>query len=473
MNTQNHSSSGEHFISDEKRKLRELLLAKKGLSLRQREVIKRRSDSNLSQLSFAQQRLWFIDQLEGASDTYNMPLALRLSGVVDAGALEHCLSQIVERHEALRTHFGIVDGIAVQIITPDLVIPLQVIDLQSLNESTQPTEVQRLVLQEAQQPFDLATGPLLRVTLLNLAAAENVLLFNMHHIISDGWSMGVLVREVTSLYQAFVSDTPALLPELPIQYADFAHWQRQWLTGEVLQAQIDYWKAQLEGAPPLLELPTDHPRPAIQSFRGSQLDFNIPVEVTEQLEQLSRQQGVTLFMTLLAAYAVLLSRYSGQQDLVIGSPIANRNRGETENLIGFFVNSLALRIDLGDDPSFEQLLARVRQVALGAYGHQDLPFEKLVEEVQPQRSLSHHPLFQVMFVLQNAPMGELKLSELQVTQIDYPNTTSKFDLSLSLWKTEDGLTGSWEYNTDLFQKETIELLCEYLLIILHSIISTT
>ncbi|PSB52343.1 non-ribosomal peptide synthetase [Chamaesiphon polymorphus CCALA 037] len=421
-------------------------------------------------LSFAQQRLWFLDRLAGGSHTYNMPLALRLSGVLDTGALQHCLSQLVERHEALRTHFATIDGSAVQIVTPHLEIPMQEIDLQSLNESTQSTQVQRLAIQEAQQPFDLATGPMLRVKLLKLAATENVLIFNMHHIISDGWSMGILVREVTSLYQAYITNTPVTLPELPIQYPDFAHWQRQWLTGDVLQAQVDYWKAHLAGAPPLLELPTDHPRPAIQSFQGSQLNFNISVELTEQLEQLSRQQGVTLFMTLLGAYAVLLSRYSGDRDIVIGSPIANRNRGETENLIGFFVNTLALRIDLSDNPSFEQLLGRVRQVALGAYGHQDLPFEKLIEELQPQRSLSHNPLFQVMFVLQNAPMRALELGNLQLEPLESETTIAKFDLTLTLEEAATGLVGSWEYNSDLFERETIDRLNSHFQVLIEGII---
>jgi amino acid adenylation domain-containing protein len=430
-------------------------------------------DKNLP-LSFAQQRLWFLAQLEGPSATYNMPMALRLIGTLDVAALEHCLTRIVQRHEVLRTHFAMVEGIAVQIITPHLAISLGLMDLQELSASSQQLEVQRLVTHEAQQSFDLSTGPLLRVTLLELDAEEHVLLLNMHHIISDGWSMGVLVKEVTMLYQAYITDTPAQLAELPIQYADFAHWQRQWLQGEVLQSQVDYWKEQLDGAPPLLELPTDHPRPSVQTFRGSQLSFSIPAPLTQKLQELSRQHGVTLFMTLLGAYAVLLSRYSGQQDMVIGSPIANRNRGETENLIGFFVNTLALRIDLSGELTFEQLLERVRQVALGAYGHQDLPFEKLVEELQPQRSLSHSPLFQVMFALQNAPMGALELSDLQLEPLGSEATIAKFDLTLALEETEEtaeGVVGSWEYNSDLFDQETIERLSTHFQILLEGIVA--
>jgi Condensation domain len=302
-----------------------------------------------------------------------------------------------------------------------------------------------------------------------LDSEEHVLLLNMHHIVSDGWSMGVLVKEVSTLYQAYITNTPAALPELPIQYADFAHWQRQWLQGKVLQAQVDYWKEQLDGAPPLLELPTDHPRPAIQSFRGDKIDFNISAELTQRLRDLSRQHGVTLFMTLLGAYAILLSRYSNQQDVVIGSPIANRNRGETENLIGFFVNTLALRIDLSDNPSFEKLLERVRQVALGAYAHQDLPFEKLVEELQPERSLSYTPLVQVIFALQNAPIEALQLSELQLAPMDTPDLITKFDLILSLQEIEEELVGTWQYNSDLFDKVTITNFTEYLRMLLENI----
>jgi acyl carrier protein len=428
-------------------------------------------DNQLLPLSFAQQRLWFLAQLEGPSATYNIPLTLRLTGRLDVTALQYCLNRIVQRHEALRTHFATVDGRAVQIITPHLEIALPLVDLQDLSEPVRQLELQRLAAEEAHQPFDLSTGPLLRASLLRSTPEEHALLLNMHHIVADGWSMGVLVKEVTALYQANITDTPAQLAELPIQYADFAHWQRQWLQGEVLQSQVDYWKQQLDGAPPLLELPTDHPRPAVQSFCGCQLGFSIPAPLTQKLQELSRQHGVTLFMTLLGAYALLLSRYSGQQDMVIGSPIANRNRSETENLIGFFVNTLALRIDLSGELTFEQLLERVRQVALGAYAHQDLPFEKLVEELQPERNLSHNPLFQVAFALQNAPLETLRLPELQFAMIDAPNTAARFDLTLSLWETTDGLAGWWEYNSDLFDEETIELLGEYLLVLLESITS--
>jgi amino acid adenylation domain-containing protein/FkbH-like protein len=422
-------------------------------------------------LSFAQQRLWFLAQLEGPSATYNIPMALRLTGSLDVAALEHCLARIVQRHEVLRTHFAIVDGSAVQRIAPHLAVPLPRIDLRGLSESSQQLEVQRLITQEAQQSFDLSTGPLLRVTLLCLAPEEHVLMLTMHHIISDGWSLGVLVQEVSARYQAYITDTPAALPELPIQYADFAHWQRQWLQGEVLQSQVDYWKEQLAGAPPLLELPTYHPRPAIQSFRGSYLSFGIPAALSQKLEELSRQHGVTLFMTLLGAYAILLSRYSGQQDMVIGSPIANRNRGETENLIGFFVNTLALRIDLSGDLTVEQLLERVRKVALGAYAHQDLPFEKLVEELQPQRSLSHSPIFQLMFILQNAPMEALDLQDLQLESWGNETTVAKFDLTLYLEETSNGLVGSWEYNSDLFEQENIERLNIHFQMLLEGIVA--
>jgi microcystin synthetase protein McyA len=421
-------------------------------------------------LSFAQQRLWFLAQFEGPSATYNMPTALRLTGQLNIAALNYCIKVIVQRHETLRTRFDTIDGKAVQIIAPQQDIPIFLVDLQNLPESLREIEAQYLVEEDAGHPFDLSTGALLRVKLLKFSSCEHWLLLNVHHIISDGWSVGVLVKEVTALYQAYVTHATAELPELPIQYADFAVWQRGWLQGEVLQSQIGYWKQQLQGIPSLLELPTDYPRPPVQSFHGSKLDCVIPAELTQKLQALCRQQGVTLFMTLLSAYAILLSRYSGQQDMIIGSPIANRNRKETESLIGFFVNTLVLRVDLSEEITFEELLARVRKVALGAYGHQDVPFEKLVEELQPERSLSHSPLFQVMFALQNAPMEDLELSDLQLSPLESSSTTAKFDLTLSLWEAETGLYGWWEYNSDLFDFATIQRLNGHFQILLESIV---
>jgi Condensation domain len=416
--------------------------------------------------------LWFIDQLEGASATYNIPATLRLTGCLDVQALQQSFETIVQRHEVLRTSFQTLEGVAIQIIGAPFPMPLEILDLQPLDEAAQPIEVQRLTQEEAQQPFDLATGPLLRVKLLQLAPQEHVLLLTMHHIISDGWSIGVLVQELSSLYQAFTTDTEANLPALPIQYADFAHWQRQHLQGEVLDAHLSYWKEQLADAPPLLELPTDRPRPSVQSFKGASLPFSLTPELTERLQQLSQQTGATLFMTLLSAFQVLLYRYSGQEDIVVGSPIANRNRSETEGLIGFFANTLALRSRLDSEMSFEELLTQVRQVTLEAYTYQDVPFEKLVEELQPERSLSYTPLIQVIFALQNAPITSLKLSDLSLSPLNFNIglVSVRFDLEMHLWEGPKGLNGFFIYNTDLFDLCTIQHISKRFQTLLESIV---
>jgi non-ribosomal peptide synthetase component F len=383
-------------------------------------------------LSFAQQQLWFLDQLEPHNSAYNIREAFRLTGPLNVPALEQSFNEIVRRHESLRTSFAAEGG-------------LDVVDLQEVPKAEREKESLRLATEQARRPFDLSQAPLLRSTLLRLNKEEHMLLLTLHHIVSDGWSTGVLFRELK----------PSPLPELPLQYADFALWQREWLQGEVLQSQLSYWKGQLEGIPPVLEMPTDRPRPAVQTFRGAKQSVELGKALTEALGELSRREGVTLFMTLLAAFQVLLCRYTGQEQIVVGSPIANRNRAEIEGLIGFFVNTLALRTDLSGEPSFRELLARVREVALGAYAHQDLPFERLVEELQVGRDLSRNPLFQVMFVLQNGPGEGLKLPELSLTPVELSGGTAKFDLTLSLTETERGLRGSLEYDTELFDSATI------------------
>ncbi|MEG4634877.1 condensation domain-containing protein, partial [Microcoleus sp. AR_TQ3_B6] len=421
-------------------------------------------------LSFAQARLWFLEQLEPGSWAYNIPAAVRLTGSLDVAVLEQSLNEIVGRHEALRTTFTMVSGEPIQVIAPVKALSVPLVDLRSLPEAQQEALVKRLATEEAQQPFDLTTGPLLRATLLQLREAEYILLLTMHHIVSDGWSMGVLIRELAALYEAFSTGSPSPLPELPIQYADFAHWQRQWLQGEVLAAQLSYWQQQLTGAPALLKLPTDRPRPAVGTFRGATQFLALPESVSQKLKSLSQRSGVTLFMTLLAAFQTLLYRYTGQEDICIGSPIANRNRSETEDLIGFFVNTLVLRTDLSENPSFQELLGRVREVALGAYAHQDLPFEQLVEALQPERSLSHHPLFQVMFVLQNAPMPALELPDLTLSSLEIESSTAKFDLTLAMEDTEQGLVGSLEYNTDLFDAATISRMLGHFQTLLEGIV---
>ncbi|MGH7828765.1 MAG: condensation domain-containing protein, partial [Candidatus Binatia bacterium] len=322
-------------------------------------------------LSFAQQRLWFLDQYEPGSSVYNIPSALRLKGALNVPALERSLSEIVRRHEALRTTFAVIDGEPFQVIAPALPVSLPIVDLTDRPGSEREKEAQTIAAEHAQKPFDLSQGPLLRVFLLHLGEDDHILLLTMHHIVSDGWSRGVLYRELSVLYEAYTQGKPSPLAELPIQYADFAFWQRQWLQGEVLENQLLYWKKQLEGAPALLNLPTDRPRPAVQSYRGGSRSIELSQELTQGLKALSAQEGVTLFMTLLAAFQTLLHRYTGQNDIVVGSPIANRNRAEIEGLIGFFVNTLVMRTDLSGNPTFKELLTRVRETTLEAYTHQD------------------------------------------------------------------------------------------------------
>jgi len=422
-------------------------------------------------LSFAQQRLWFLDQLEPGSALYNIPISYRLRGLLNITALEESLNEIVRRHEALRTSFSNAQGQPVQAIAPTSRLTLPVADLTSLPVAGREAEVLRLATDEAQRPFDLAQAPLFRASVLRLADEEHILLLTMHHIVSDGWSMGVLFQELSTLYDAFSTGKPSPLSELPIQYADFAAWQRRWLQGEVLESQLTYWKKQLADVPAGLELPTDHPRPPAQSFRGARQSMVLPQALTNRLKALSHQESVTLFVTLFAAFQTLLHRYTGKDDIIVGSPIAGRNRTEIEGLIGFFVNTLLLRTDLSSDPSFRELLGRVRKVALEAYDHQDLPFEKLVEELQPERNLSHSPLFQVMFVLQNAPMTALRLRGLTVNSLKVDSETAKFDLTLSMVEEVDSLRGIIEYNTDLFDGATIHRMVGHFQTLLESIVA--
>jgi amino acid adenylation domain-containing protein len=416
------------------------------------------SRTNELSLSFAQQRLWFINQLEPGNCTYNLPAAIRLVGRLDLEALEASFTEITKRHEVLRTTFRLTGEGARQVIGEAGKFTLPVLDLRDLNVEQREAKAERLARAEAKQPFDLARGPLLRAVLLKLDELEHVLLVTMHHIISDGWSMGVLVREMATLYEDCSTGKRSSLAGLPIQYADFAHWQREWLRGEVLDDALHYWKQQLAGAPSVLELPTDRPSPAIQTFNGARQPLTLPEGLTEQLRSLGQKDGATLFMTLLAAFQTLLSRYTGQQDILVGSPVAGRNQVVLEGLIGFFANTLVLRTQMGDDPTFRQLLKRVRETALGAYAHQDVPFEIIVEELRPARNLSHTPLFQVLFVLQNAPQEALELTGLQLHLCRTTNETAKFDLELNLTESVDGLKGFCEYNTDLFDAATISRL---------------
>ncbi len=405
-----------------------------------------------SPLSFAQQRLWFLDKLQPDSANYNIPVAVRLQGDLKLTALENSLNEIIKRHSALRTNFTTLDGQPIQIIHPQRCLTLTVVDLRA---SETEFEIERLLTAQAQRPFDLTNELLVRASVLLLGQTEQILLLCMHHIVADGWSIGVLMRELAALYSAECNDLPSPLLELPIQYADFAVWQRQWLHSEVLESQLAYWQQQLNGAPTYLSLPTDRPRTAIQSLRGAYQSFTLDHELTEALTLVSRLEGVTLFMTLLAAFGTLLYRYTGQQDILIGSPIANRNHAQIEGLIGLFVNTLVLRTDFSGHPSFRELLRRVREVALQAYAHQDLPFELLVEALQPERDLRRTPLFQVMFVFQNTPTLAMEFQGLNLTPLPVESLTAKFDLTLSLENTDQGLLGELEYNTDLFDADTI------------------
>jgi amino acid adenylation domain-containing protein/non-ribosomal peptide synthase protein (TIGR01720 family) len=433
--------------------------------------IDRVSHSDNLPLSFAQQRLWFLHQLDPDDTSYTMPAAVRLQGRLNVTALEQSLNAIVQRHEILRTQFVTIAGQPTQVILPTVTLPLAQVDLRSLSSLEQDAEVQKLALQETQLSFDLSQAPLLRSTLLQLAENDFVLLLTMHHIVSDGWSIGVFIEEIVQLYAAFSQGQSSPLSELPIKYGDFAAWQRQWLQGEVLESQLAYWKQQLAGDLPVLELPSDRPRPAVQSFRGATQSFQLPPDLSTALTTFSQQQGATLFMTLLTAFKTLLYRYTRQEDILVGSPIANRNRAELEGLIGCFVNTLVLRTDLSGNPSFQTVLKRVREVALGAYAHQDVPFEKLVDELQPDRDLSHNPLFQVMFVLQNAPMPTLELPELTLNTLEIDSETATFDLTLTLVETPTGLSGTCEYSTDLFEPETIARMLGHFQTLLQGIIT--
>ena len=421
-------------------------------------------------VSFAQQQMWLLSQLEPNNSFYSELEALRLKGFLNVVALEQSINKIIQRHEALRTNFVTVDGQPVQVIATSLTLKMSVVDLTALPLSEVEVSAQRLATAQAQQPFDLTTDPLIQATLLKQKDTEHILLLKIHHIVWDGWSMGVFFQELAAFYTSFCNDLSFELPSLPIQYADFAVWQRQWLTPEVFSSQLAYWKQKLEGAPALLELPSDRVRPSIQTYRGAHQRVALSKELTLALMSLSQRQGVTLFMTLLAAFQTLLSRYTGQTDICVGTAHANRSCPEIEGLIGFFVNTLVLRTCLSGNPSFEDVLSRVRDVALGAYAHADLPFEKLVEQLQPERSLSYTPLVQVMLVL-NEPMPQIQMTGLTVSSLGVETTTAKFDLTLSLENTATGLMGVWKYNTDLFDASTIARMAGHFQTLLEGIVS--
>jgi amino acid adenylation domain-containing protein len=452
--------------TDERRRLLELLLAEEGIELANEDAIPRRPPGPEAPLSFAQQRLWLIDQLEPDSPLYNVAAAFRLSGDLAAPALEAAFREVQRRHEALRTTFGARDGQPVQVVSSRADLALPCVDLRGMPEA----EAGRLVRDEARRPFDLRRGPLLRVTLLRWRQREWLLLLTLHHIVSDGWSIGILVKELGDAYRSFLAGQPPGLPELPIQYADFAIWQRQWLTGERVERELDYWRRQLAGAPPQLALPADRPHPALASSRGGRCTRPLGLPLTGSLGRLAERQGVTLFMVLLAVWSALLHRQCGADDLVVGTPVANRGRSEVQALIGLFVNTLVLRLRLGDDPRFSALLARSREVVLEAFSHQDLPFERLVGDLRPQRDRSRTPLFQVAFVLQ-ASAETQELPGLRISAVPAEGGTSKFDLTLSMTEGPRGLVAALEYRRDLFEPDTIERMLERLILLAEGVVA--
>ncbi|MDM9379463.1 amino acid adenylation domain-containing protein [Chlorogloeopsis sp. ULAP01] len=444
----------------------------------QADTIPKRQISENIPLSFSQQRLWFIDQLYHGSSFYNIPIAWYIKGKLNITALQQSLNEILQRHEVWRTNFLVVNGELCQKITAPSTWDLEIIHLEHLSAKNWEADVKQLVAELAKKPFNLAQGLLVRANLLCLSEAEQVLLVTMHHIITDGWSCDVFLRELSTLYAAFSTNQPSVrdttqrpLTELPIQYADFAIWQRDRIQGKFLETQLNYWKQQLQGELPILQLPTDRPRPNVTSFTGAKQYFHLSKSLTDALKQLSQQADATLFMSLLAAFNILLYYYTDQEDILIGSPIANRNRAELEGMLGLFVNTLILRNNLSGNPSFREFLHRVREVTLDAYAHQDLPFEMLVEKLQPERDLSRNPLYEVMFVLQNTPTNVQEISGLTLQTLEFDSGTAQLDIFLSVSEFSEGLTGCLEYNTDIFDLTTITQLINNFQTLLTNIVA--
>jgi amino acid adenylation domain-containing protein len=430
----------------------------------------RRMHADPAPLSFAQERIWFLEQLEPGNAVYNICRAWRLLGKLNLSTMESSLNEIMRRHEVVRSSIRVADGQPVQAVQPPFELNLSVIDLQATSPIRRDSEIRRRIQQAADARFDFAAGKFLRAELLRVADDEHVLILATHHIVSDAWSMGILTRELWSLYETWGAGRSSQLEELPVQYADFAVWQRDWFRGEVLESQLSYWKEQLNDLP-ILNLPTDRPRPSRQSFHGARVPIALAEPLSAAINELSAQCAVTPFMTLLAAFQVLLYRYSGQDDIVVGSPVANRSRSELESLIGFFVNTLVLRSNLSGEPNFREFLLRVRDVCLSAYAHQDLPFEKLVQELQPERDYSRNPLFQVMFVVQNTPRPFPQPSGFSVERVDVLTATSPFDLSLYLRERDGKLIGFVEYSTDLFDSSTMERMVGHFRTLLEGIVA--
>ncbi|HEX6718720.1 MAG TPA: condensation domain-containing protein [Pyrinomonadaceae bacterium] len=428
-------------------------------------------NSSAFPLSRAQRRLWFLNQLEPGSTFYNITSAARLKGRLNFEAMVQSFDKIVQRHHILRTTFSNQQGEPMQSVQQELGVRIPLLDLSELPVSEREHEAMLFATQEAQRPFDLSHGPLLRVCALRMAEDEHIFLLVMHHIISDAWSVTVLLRELAILYTSYANGVAPSLPALPMQYGDYAVWQREWLKRGTLAEQLSYWQRQLAGAPPLLTLRPGQTRPAVQSYQGAHQKFLIAAEVEEGLKNLSRQEGVTLFMILLAGFQTLLHFYSGEDDIVVGTDVANRSRAEVEGLIGFFVNQLVLRTDLSGGPTWRELLGRVREVALGAYAHQDVPFDKLVEVLNPARNLSYAPLFQVKLVLRNKQSEERRIGNLEWEMVEVETGTAQFDLVISMMSTAAGLTGTVEYNTGLFDAAWINRMLGHYQLLLSEVVA--
>ncbi|HEY6802276.1 MAG TPA: condensation domain-containing protein [Pyrinomonadaceae bacterium] len=446
-------------LSPGQRAILEQRLKQKRAGVAQARITCQSRAANSFVLSFAQQRLWFLHRLAPESNAYNIPNALHARGRLKLDALERSINEIRRRHEVLRTTFAVRDGQPVQIIRSAQAEVLPLVDLSGLPEGEQQPLAQQFIETESNRAFDLERETALRVSVLRLQPDEHVILFTMHHIACDSWSIDVLVREVATLYEAFSAGQSSPLPELPIQYADFAVWQRQWLQGKELENQQNYWRHQLAGMPLVLQLPFDRPRPARESSRGALHSIVLSKDLSTQLQTLSRKQGVTLFMTLLAGFKILLQYLTNQDDIVVGTDVANRGRVETENLIGFFVNQVVLRTRISAESTFAELLERVREVTLAGYANQDLPFEKVLELINPDRSLTHAPLFQVKLIMNHAGGGGggggLALRDLKLKSLNPERTTAQLDINLALWETPEGTGGWFNYNTDLFDSTTM------------------
>ena len=462
-------TSIENSLTNQKRDLLKLLLNKKGINL-QTETILPRPNSEPAPLSFGQEQLWFLSQIQD-NTTYNLPLALQISGSLNISVLEQVITEIVRRHEILRTNFQQIEGKNLQVIRPEINISLQVINLDQITAKQQLKNVERLINQETDKIFNLSEDDLFQSTLYQLNQNSYILLLNMHHIISDGWSIGILLQELSTLYGAYLAGNKSPLPDLQIQYADYAIWQKEKFTSEIREKQLNYWKQQLADIPPLLELPTDKPRPPIQSFRGGIWEFSINSNLSQKIRTLTQQSDATLFMTMLAAFVILLYRCSGQDDILIGSPMAGRNRQEIQSLIGYFVNTVVLRTKLTGNPNFREILNQVRQVATDAHNYQDIPYNQVVEALNPQRNLSYNPVFQILFDLQHSLTDKLQLPGLTLQPFLGEHSISKFDLSLIIEDRGTELIGAWEYSSDLFTQETISRITENFQTLLNGIVN--